>query len=68
MLGGAATYAAAGIRLWSNRVGLVSGIGEDFTGAERSWLMDKLDLQGVTIRHTHSPHVRGCAAPPTANG
>lgn len=56
MLGGAATYAAAGIRFWSERVGLVSGMGEDFAGEERGWFeTNGFDLQGVTARHAHSP-------------
>lgn len=56
LLGGAATYAAAGIRCWSNRVGLVCGMGDDFAGAQRRWFeVNGFDLQGVTARHAHSP-------------
>ncbi len=55
-LGGAATYAAAGMRFWSNRVGLVSGMGADFADAGQGWFeANGFDLQGVTTRHAHSP-------------
>ncbi|MCB9137950.1 MAG: carbohydrate kinase family protein [Caldilineaceae bacterium] len=56
MLGGAAVYAATGLRLWSQRVGIISGVGEDFNPTARQWLLDNgIDLQGVTIRHAHTP-------------
>src|SRR5690554_1176080 len=55
-LGGAATYAAAGARLWSARVGLVSGVGEDFARGPRAWFESNgFDLEGVTTRHPLTP-------------
>ena len=56
VLGGAATYAAAGARLWSARVGLVSGVGEDFARGPRAWFeYNGFDLEGVTTRHPLTP-------------
>jgi sugar/nucleoside kinase (ribokinase family) len=56
ILGGAGTYAAAGIRIWSDRVGIVSGIGEDFEGIYGSWFdLNKIDKSGLHVRALHTP-------------
>jgi sugar/nucleoside kinase (ribokinase family) len=56
ILGGAATYAAAGLRLWDERVGLVSGVGADFTAGSQPWFeRNGFDLRGVTVRGPHTP-------------
>jgi sugar/nucleoside kinase (ribokinase family) len=57
VLGGAATWAALGIRFWSSSVGMVSGMGEDFADAGREWFdANAINLDGVTVRDAHSPH------------
>lgn len=56
ILGGAATYAAAGLRLWDAHVGLVSGVGTDFAAGPRAWFdANGFDLEGVTARAAHTP-------------
>lgn len=56
VLGGAATYAAAGLRLWADQVGIVSGVGEDFEMGPQLWFeANGFDLQGVTARDSHTP-------------
>jgi sugar/nucleoside kinase (ribokinase family) len=56
ILGGAATYAAAGLRLWDEHVGLVSGVGADFAAGPRTWFeRNGFDLLGVTVRGPHTP-------------
>ena len=56
ILGGAATYAAAGARLWNARVGLVSGVGTDFATGPRAWFdANGFDLAGVSARDAHTP-------------
>jgi sugar/nucleoside kinase (ribokinase family) len=63
ILGGAATYAAAGLRLWDEHVGLVSGVGADFAAGPRT-CMESLasDLpgpyrtaKGLYIFRSHAP-------------
>lgn len=56
ILGGAGTYAAAGARIWAERVGIVSGVGEDFGVRYGSWFeQNQIDTTGL--------HVRGPATP-----
>src|SRR6266849_1344224 len=54
--GGNAYYAAAGARLWSDEVGVVARIGEDYP---RAWLKE-LEAAGVDISGVHEvpgPHL-----------
>ena len=56
VLGGAATYAAAGVRLWDAHVGLVSGVGADFAAGPQGWFdANGFDLEGVSVRDAHTP-------------
>src|SRR4051794_34582912 len=56
ILGGAATYAAAGLRLWDEHIGLVSGVGADFAAGPRTWFeRNGFDLLGVAVRGLHTP-------------
>jgi len=57
LLGGAGTYAAAGIRLWSDSVGIVSGIGDDFFDLHGDWFrQNTIDVTGLQVRDKHTPH------------
>ena len=48
VLGGGGPQTALGMRLWSNRVGLVGGVGEDFPPAAEAWLEESgIDCEGV---------------------
>lgn len=56
LLGGAGTYAAAGARLFTAGVGLVSGVGEDLFTKEIDWFRrNHLDTRGLDIRDPHTP-------------
>ena len=56
ILGGAGTYAAAGMRIWSDRVGIVSGVGEDFEGLYGAWFdLNQIDRSGLQSRAPHTP-------------
>ncbi len=57
LLGGAGTYAAAGMRLWSNAVGIVSGVGEDFDALLGGWFRQNgIDTRGLDVRAPQTPH------------
>lgn len=48
VLGGGGPQTASGMRLWSNHVGLVGGVGDDFPLAADAWLEKSgIDCQGV---------------------
>ncbi len=56
MLGGAATYAAAGMRAWSRGVGIVSGIGHDFEALHGDWFRrNDIDMEGLQVRGDETP-------------
>jgi sugar/nucleoside kinase (ribokinase family) len=56
VLGGAGTYAAAGARLFTNGVGLVSGVGEDLFAGEIAWFRrNGIDEHGLDCRGPHTP-------------
>jgi len=56
MLGGAATYAAAGMRVWSDGVGIVSGIGRDFRDLHGAWFdRNGIDMTGLFARDEFTP-------------
>lgn len=57
LLGGAGTYAAAGMRLWSDAVGIVSGVGADFDALFGGWFRQNgIDTQGLDVRAAQTPH------------
>jgi sugar/nucleoside kinase (ribokinase family) len=47
VLGGGAAHAAMGMRVWSEQVGLVSSVGEDFSEEHRKALRSAFDLHGL---------------------
>jgi sugar/nucleoside kinase (ribokinase family) len=56
VLGGAGTYAAAGMRIWSDSVGIVSGVGADFEQLYGSWFnRNYIDTQGLQVRASDTP-------------
>lgn len=54
-LGGGATHAVMGMRVWWDRVGLVSAVGEDFPSQLWDDLAAHVDLQGVLTRTCKTP-------------
>ncbi len=57
LLGGAATYAAAGMRVWSPSVGLLSGVGADCESLHGVWFRQAdIDTRGLLVRDVHTPH------------
>lgn len=56
ILGGAGTYAVAGMRIWTEGVGIVSGVGEDFETLYGAWFTQNgIDQQGLRIRGKNTP-------------
>src|SRR5947209_3966173 len=56
ILGGAATYAVAGARFWSDGVSIVSGIGQDFEALGGDWFrQNHIDAKGLHIRAENTP-------------
>lgn len=54
--GGAGTFALAGLRLWSNQVIVVSGIGPEYHKRHQRWYKDnRLSTQGLTVRSNITP-------------
>ena len=57
VLGGGSVHAAMGMRVWSDRVGLYAGIGNDFPPELTEKLSDILDVQGLYVVNTKT--IRG---------
>ncbi len=56
ILGGAGSYAVAGMRLVTGRVGIVSGVGADFASALAPWFRENdIDIAGLEIRAERTP-------------
>ena len=56
LLGGAGTYAVAGMRLVAERVGISCGVGEDFDALHGRWFRaNGIDTAGLEIRGAHTP-------------
>jgi sugar/nucleoside kinase (ribokinase family) len=55
VLGGGATHAAMGMRVWSGRVALLAALGRDFPEADRRALARAFDLRGQVRRDGPSP-------------
>ena len=51
-LGGGSVHAAMGMRVWSNRVGLFTGIGNDFPPDLKENLGELFDIQGLYVENT----------------
>ena len=56
-LGGGATHAVMGMRVWSEQVGLVTPVGADFGGDQLAALAERFDLHGLVVR-PHDPTPR----------
>lgn len=55
--GGAGFYALCGIRLWSDEVMAVTGIGEDYKGLHGEWYhRNRVSMDGFCVRDARSPH------------
>lgn len=55
--GGAGFYALCGIRLWSDEVAVVTGIGEDYEKLHGEWYRrNHISMEGFRIRDARSPH------------
>lgn len=56
---GGVAYTVAGMRIWSEEVGLCGGIGEDFYGLHRDWfLKNKISLAGTYLAGEKGPRSR----------
>jgi cytidine kinase len=55
VLGGGATHAAMGMRVWSERVALLAALGRDLPAADRGELARAFDLRGQVRRDAPSP-------------
>jgi cytidine kinase len=55
MLGGGATHAAMGMRVWSGRVALLATLGRDVPEADRRKLARAFDVRGLSTRDVPSP-------------
>ena len=54
--GGAGFYALAGIKVWEDSVGLVTGIGEDYFPRFGNWyLRNRIAIDGMSVRDKHTP-------------
>lgn len=49
-LGGGATHAVMGMRIWTEKVGLVTPVGTDFGGEQLAALAERFDLHGLVVR------------------
>jgi cytidine kinase len=55
MLGGGATHAAMGMRVWSGRVALLATLGRDVPEADRRKLARAFDVRGLSTRDAPAP-------------
>lgn len=55
VLGGGATHAAMGMRVWSGRIALLATLGRDVPAADRRKLTRAFDLRGPARRDSPSP-------------
>lgn len=55
--GGAGVYALAGIRLWTDEVMLVTGVGRDFDSLFGNWYRNNnISMEGLLIKDQKTPH------------
>lgn len=55
--GGAGIYALCGIKLWSDDVWVVTGIGEDYESLHGDWYKaNRLSMEGLRIKDARSPY------------
>lgn len=55
MLGGGSPHAAMGMRLWTDHVGLLCGVGSDFPPDNLSDLQAVFDTRGIRVRQKRTP-------------
>ena len=55
VLGGGATHAAIGLRVWSDRVGVCAAVGRNFPESLRAELAGAFDLRGLLTRAAPTP-------------
>jgi len=54
-MGGAGSYALCGIKLWTDSVVLVTGVGDDFSALYGSWFEDNgISMEGLMIKDAHT--------------
>lgn len=54
--GGAGIYALAGMRLWTDDVGIVTGVGADYSRLFGEWYRrNRLSMQGLTVKTEYTP-------------
>lgn len=54
--GGAGVYALSGMKIWSDTVGIVSGVGSDYLSAFGSWYeQNQIPIEGLSVLDSHSP-------------
>ena len=59
ILGGAGTYAVAGMCIWAEQVGIVSGVGGDFEQVYGKWFRrNNIDTAGLHVRDPNTPRSR----------
>ena len=55
--GGAGIYALCGIKLWSDDVEIVTGIGEDYDELHGKWYRNNdISMKGLSIKDAKSPY------------
>lgn len=56
VIGGAGTYALAGMKVWSDSVGIVTGVGEDYFGIFGGWYRDNnITMEGLIPKDANTP-------------
>ncbi|MFD0714512.1 carbohydrate kinase family protein [Paenibacillus sp. GCM10027626] len=59
MLGGAGTYALAGVKVWTDDVALLTGVGADFAGKHGGWFeANGLRTEHLLVKAEHTPTTR----------
>ena len=54
--GGAGMYALAGMRVWEEDVGIVSGVGEDYAGLFGKWYHENaVTTRGLRVKDEYTP-------------
>ena len=54
--GGAGVYALSGMKIWTDAVGIVSGVGADYLSAFGSWYKrNQISTEGLSVLDPHSP-------------
>ena len=54
--GGAGMYALAGMRVWEDQIGIVSGVGEDYAELFGKWYQENaVTMRGLRVKDEHTP-------------